>query len=114
MIKAVKEKQKLESDIKIYQKEGEKFKKEIQRLQNEKDKRGKEVLQANAKYFHLLEELKLKDNLIEEFQKKNLETEVRLKQQQNLYVSVRSDRNLKSKCLTETNELRPKVIFLII
>ena len=34
---------------------------------------------ANAKYFHSLEEIKLKDNLISEFQKKNLETEAKLK-----------------------------------
>ena len=34
---------------------------------------------ANAKYFHSLEEIKLKDNLIQEFQKKNLETEAKLK-----------------------------------
>jgi chromosome segregation ATPase len=81
-----------------------KTKKEIKRLRDEKDKRGKEVLQASAKYYHLLEEIKLKDNLISEFQKKNLETEAKLKQQETLYGSVRTDRNQKSKQLTETQE----------
>lgn len=57
-------------------------------------------MQANGKYFFSLEEIKLKDNLISEFQKKNIETEAKLKQQQNLYEAVRSDRNLYSKNLT--------------
>ena len=104
VIKGKKEKQKLDSDIKGYKKEISKSQKDIERLRNEKDKRGKEVLQANAKYYHLLEEIKLKDNLISEFQKKNLETEAKLKQQQNLYEAVRTDRNQKSKNLTETQE----------
>ncbi len=46
----------------------------------------------------------MKDNLISEFQKKNIETENKLKQQQNLYEAVRSDRNLYSKQLTETQD----------
>jgi len=62
------------------------------------------VAQANAKYFHSLGEIKLKDNLISEFQKKNIEMEAKLKLQQNLYEAVRSDRNLYSKNLTETQD----------
>jgi hypothetical protein len=63
------------------------IKKEIERLNNqkknlekEKEKYGIQAAQANAKYFHSLEEIKLKDNLISEFQKKNIETEAKLKQ----------------------------------
>ena len=52
-------------------------------------KKIKQAAQANAKYFHALEEIKLKDNLISEFQKKNIETQAKLKQQQNLYETVR-------------------------
>ncbi len=73
-------------------------------LEKEKEKYGIQFAQANTKYFHSLEEIKLKDNLISEFQKKNIETEAKLKQQQNLYETVRSDRNQYSKNLTETNE----------
>jgi chromosome segregation ATPase len=77
---------------------------DIKRLEIEKKKRGREVTQANAKYYLLLEEIKLKDNLISEFQKKNLETEARLKQQQNLYEAVLRDRSMYSKNLAETEE----------
>ena len=45
--------------------------------------------------------MKLKNNLITKLQKKNIEAESRLKQQQNLYEAVRSDRNLYSKNLLE-------------
>jgi len=84
--------------------EVEKLKKKISQLEKEKEKYGINAAQANAKYFHALEEIKLKDNLISEFQKKNIETEAKLKQQQNLYEAVRSDRNLYSKNLTETQD----------
>jgi predicted nucleic acid-binding Zn-ribbon protein len=46
----------------------------------------------------------LKDNLISEFQKKTIEAEAKLKQQQQLYEAVRSDRNVYSKNLTETQD----------
>jgi len=78
--------------------------KNINRLEKEKEKYGMTAAKANAKYFHSLEEIKLKDNLISEFQKKNLETEAKLKQQQTLYETVRHERNVYSKALTETNE----------
>jgi chromosome segregation ATPase len=42
--------------------------------------------------------------LITKLQKKNIEAEGRLKQQQNLYEAVRSDRNLYSKNLLEATE----------
>ena len=51
-----------------------------------------------------MEEIKLKDNLISEFQKKTQETESKLKQQQKLYEAVRSDRNEYSRQLTETQD----------
>ncbi len=92
-----KEIKKIEESIRI-------MNKKIDELEKEKDKHGMLAAQANAKYLHSLEEIKLKDNLISEFQKKNIETEWKLKQQQNLYEAVRSDRNLYSKQLTETQD----------
>ena len=59
---------------------------------------------ANAKYYQSLEKLKHSNNIITKLQKKNQEAEARLKQQQNLYEVVRSDRNLYSKKLWEANE----------
>lgn len=52
----------------------------------------------------IVEELKLKKNLISELKKENAELDAKLKQQQNLYEAVRSDRNLYSKSLIETQD----------
>jgi len=52
----------------------------------------------------MVEEVKLKQNLISELKKENIEFEGKLKQQQNLYEAVRSDRNLYSKNLIEAND----------
>jgi len=93
-----------ENEISTLNKDLETMEKKIDDLEKEKEKYGMQAAQANAKYFHSLEEIKLKDNLISEFQKKNIETEAKLKQQQNLYEAVRSDRNLYSKQLTETQD----------
>lgn len=60
----------------------------------------------------MVEEVKLKKNLISELKKENIEFEGKLKQQQNLYEAVRSDRNLYSKnlieCQDEVAELKRK------
>lgn len=59
-----------------------------------------------------MEEIKLKNNIISELQRKTQEMETKLKQQQNLYEAVRSDRNTYSKNLIESqdeiSELRKK------
>jgi len=77
---------------------------EMKQTEKEKEKNGIQVAQANAKYFHILEQIKLKENLVSQFQKKNVEIEAKLKQQLNLYEAVRSDRNLYSKTLAETQQ----------
>jgi uncharacterized ubiquitin-like protein YukD len=43
---------------------------DIHQLKIENDRRGKESIKAMQKYQQLVEEIKLKDNLISEFQKK--------------------------------------------
>ncbi|EAR86580.1 flagellar associated protein (macronuclear) [Tetrahymena thermophila SB210] len=99
--KIVKEKK---NELSGMNKEMDKFNYHIAQLKKEKEKYAVQAAAANAKYFHALEEIKLKDNLISEFQKKNIETQAKLKQQQNLYETVRQERNLYSKNLTETLE----------
>ena len=105
-----------DNEIGCIMKELTKKSQQIAILEREKEKYGIQFGQANTKYFHSLEEIKLKDNLISEFQKKNIETEAKLKQQQSLYETVRSDRNQYSKNLTDTNEeiaeIRRKYNFL--
>jgi chromosome segregation ATPase len=85
-------------------KEVEKRKKDIVELEQKKEEHIKEAKLAIKKYLHLSEEMKLKDNLISEFQKKTQETAAKLTRQQQLYEAVRSDRNLFSKNLTETQD----------
>jgi len=76
----------------------------MQQLEKEKENYGKQAGLATDKYQHGIEEIKLKDNMISEIQKKNVETEVKLKDQENLYEAVRSERNFYSKNLSETED----------
>lgn len=73
-------------------------------VEKERDKYGHEASKANANLIQMVEEVKLKRNLISELKKENIEFEGKLKQQQNLYEAVRSDRNLYSKNLIEAQD----------
>lgn len=75
--------------------------KEMTKVQKESQKFCQEASKANANLMQMVEEVKLKKNLIGELKKENIEFEAKLKQQQNLYEAVRSDRNLYSKNLIE-------------
>jgi len=75
--------------------------KQIYKLEKERDRFSHEASKANANLMQMVEEVKLKQNLISELKKENIEFEGKLKQQQNLYEAVRSDRNLYSKNLIE-------------
>ena len=63
-----------------------------------------EASDANAKFAAALEEVKLREMTILDLQKKIAEGDAKLKQQQNLYEAVRSDRNLYSKSLIESQD----------
>ena len=95
---------KLENQVRGYQIEAQKLNKIITLLEKEQEKYGIEASQAHAKYYQTIEEVKIKNNMIAELQKKNAEVEAKLKHQQNLYEAVRSDRNLYSKNLLESQE----------
>ncbi len=71
-------------------------------LEKEQEKYGIDASQAHARYYQTVEEVKIKNNIIQEFQKKNQELNAKLKHQQNLYEAVRNDRNLYSKQLLES------------
>jgi hypothetical protein len=70
-------------------------------LEKERDKFIAEAAKANSNLMQMVEEVKLKKNLIGELKKETIDLESKLKQQQNLYEAVRSDRNLYSKNLIE-------------
>ena len=61
----------------------------------------REAEDTNQKYYTELEELKLQELQVKELQKKIAEDSAKLKQKQNLYEVVRSDRNLYSKQLID-------------
>ena len=87
-----------------FKNELEKLQKNMWVLESDRDKYCVEASKANKNYYSSLEQVKLKNNLITRLQKKNIEAESRLKQQQNLYEAVRSDRQLFSKNLLESQE----------
>ena len=78
--------------------------KEIYKLEKDRDRFSHEASKANANLMQMVEEVKLKQNTIGELKKENVEFEGKLKQQQNLYEAVRSDRNLYSKNLIEAQD----------
>lgn len=95
---------KLRNKVEGYKTETQKLRDMINQLEKDKDKYGTEASQANAKYYQCMEKVKMKSTLITKLQKKNAEAEAKLKQQQNLYEAVRSDRNLYSKNLLEAQD----------
>ena len=97
-------KRNLEQEIQGYKVEAQKQQKLIFQLEKEREKYGIEASEANGKYMQALEEVKLREMAIIDLQKKIAEGENRLKQQQNLYEAVRSDRNLYSKNLIEAQD----------
>ena len=67
----------------------------------ERERLEREAEGINQKYYTELEELKLQELQVKELQKKIAEDTAKLKQKQNLYEVVRSDRNLYSKQLAD-------------
>ncbi|GMI42250.1 hypothetical protein TeGR_g14775, partial [Tetraparma gracilis] len=76
----------------------------IEQLVQERERHEQEVEAANGRHYTSIEELKLQEVQIGDLQKKIIVGGSRLKQQQNLYEAVRSDRNLYSKNLIESQE----------
>merc|ERR1712060_619122 len=65
---------------------------------------GVECSLANSKYMTALEELKNRDNKISELKKNHADVKGKLAQQKQLYENVRTDRNLFSKNLVESQD----------
>ncbi|KAI5082160.1 hypothetical protein GOP47_0001903 [Adiantum capillus-veneris] len=103
----------LEAEIQNYRDAAVKQERVISQLEKERQKYNVEASQAGVKYMQALDEVHARETTIMDLQKKIVEGENRLKQQQNLYESVRSERNLLSKNLIdaqdEINELRRRI-----
>ena len=89
-------------EIKILEEEVTHSKNQIKLLLTEKEKFEHDAEVANQQYYTSLEELKLQELQISELNKKIISDTTKLKQKQSLYDSVRSDRNLYSKQLVDS------------
>jgi chromosome segregation ATPase len=97
-------KKNLEQEINGYKAEAQKQRRMIYQLEKEREKYGADASEATSKYLQALEEVKIREMKMMDLQKRIVEGDTRLKQQQNLYEAVRSDRNLYSKNLIEAHD----------
>lgn len=104
LIAKINDYKKLEDEMGLQTIEMQRLVKNMDQLDREREKFSHEASKANASLMQMIEEVKLKKNLISELKKENIEFEGKLKQQQNLYEAVRSDRNLYSKNLIEAQD----------
>ena len=94
----------LESEVQEYKDEVQRLRKVVYKLENDRERLGNEVGEQRNQYLSGLEEVKLRDVHIIELTKKVTDWEAKLKQQQQLYESVRTDRNHYSKHLIEAQD----------
>ena len=92
----------LEQEITQYKEEAQKQRKIIYQLEKERDRYISEASDLTQKVLQNMEDIKVREMQIFDYKKKIAEAETKLKQQQNLYEAVRSDRNLYSKNLIES------------
>eukprot|EP00967_Tisochrysis_lutea_P136596 scaffold243875_cov32-Tisochrysis_lutea.AAC.2 len=97
-------KRNLEVEISAYRNSTATQARTLKRLQVEKQRYATDVIEAQSKYALAVEEVKAREISVLQLQKKIAEGEARMKQQQNLYEAVRSDRNIYSKKLIEDQD----------
>ncbi|XP_068404010.1 cilia- and flagella-associated protein 58 [Eschrichtius robustus] len=97
-------KRNLEEEIQNYKEEAQKQRKIIFQLEKERDRYISEASDLTEKVLMNMEGIKVREMQIFDYRKKIAESETKLKQQQNLYEAVRSDRNLYSKNLVEAQD----------
>lgn len=73
-------------------------------LEKSRDKVTEENTKLKNKIDHLLEDIRLRDNRVQELQKKVSESEKKMKMQREVYDAVRRDKNLYFKNLIETQD----------
>ncbi|CEG39346.1 uncharacterized protein PHALS_09599 [Plasmopara halstedii] len=94
----------LEQELAGFKLEATKQRKLIYQLEKEREKFGMEAAELRNLYVHAEEQVKLKEMRNHDLQKKVNDGEMKLKQQQQLYEAVRSERNLYSKNLIESQD----------
>lgn len=91
-------------EIRVLEEEVDQHKASIRLLLTEKEKFEHDAEVSNQQYYTALEELKLQEMQVHELNRKIAEDQMKLKQKQSLYESVRSERNLFSKQLVDAQE----------
>jgi predicted nucleic acid-binding Zn-ribbon protein len=94
----------LEMEMVSFKNENQKQRAIIFKMQQELQKYSVEAAEALSKSIQAEDEVKLRDIKIKVLCKRITETETRLKQQQNLYEAVQSDKNLYGKNLLEAQK----------
>ncbi|TRZ01432.1 hypothetical protein DNTS_013435 [Danionella cerebrum] len=94
----------LEQEILNYRDEAQKQRKIIYQLEKERDRYINEASELTQKVLVNIDDIKMKEMQIFEYKKRIAEAETKLKQQQNLYEDVRTERNLFSKNLIEAKD----------
>ncbi|BBN13317.1 cilia- and flagella-associated protein 58 [Marchantia polymorpha subsp. ruderalis] len=94
----------LELEINMYKYAAVKQDKEIEKLEIERQKFGAEASKSATNFMKALDEVRNREMNIMELQKKLLEAESKIKHQQNLYETVRTERNLYSKNLVQAQD----------
>lgn len=94
----------LSNELSTFEQEAQKQRKLIYKLDKARERADAEASEFQGKFQQQLEVTKLKERTIDEMQKQIQELKAKLKQQENLYEAVRSDRNLYSKNLIESQD----------
>jgi len=94
----------LMNEVDCYKSEALEDRQAIESLEQDVTNYDNQVTAEKQKYLNAVEEVKLQDSRILELQKRVIEGESKLKQQQNLYEAVRSDRNVYSKNLIDAQK----------
>ena len=77
---------------------------QIYTLEKASQKATQDAQRANNNLMQMVEDFKLRTNMISELKKETIENETKLKQQQSLYEAVRAERNLYSKNYVEQTD----------
>ncbi|CAD7950235.1 unnamed protein product [Amoebophrya sp. A25] len=93
----------LKKEIGKWKHDAQEFRKKIYQLEKQREKVAIDLSTANTKYYSGLEELKARDERLNEVQKQIGDMETKLATQKNLYDAVVADRNVYSKNLIESN-----------
>merc|ERR1719269_179853 len=94
----------LERDVSRVKQDLQEAVKKVYELDKAREKYGIELSLANSKHMAALEELKNRDNKIAELKKNHADVKGKLAQQKQAYEAVRTDRNLFSKNLVESQD----------